>query len=128
MLEIGCSYTVEGVVSEALTAKAMGSGELPVLATPAVIAGLEEAAWKSVADALEEGTGTVGTYMAFSHDAATPLGMKFRCESTLVSIDGRALEFHVEAFDEAGKIGSGTHRRFIISNDRFLEKTNRKGA
>ena len=74
MLTVGIKGTLERTVTEEVTAKAMGSGELPVFATPAVVALAEECAWKSVAGGLEEGQGTVGTRMELSHLAATPLG------------------------------------------------------
>ena len=99
-----------------------GSGELPVYATPAMIALVEETAWRSVAQELEPGQGTVGTKLDFAHLAATPVGRKVRCETTLTGIDRRRLVFSAEVFDEAGKIGEGTHERFIVDNERFLAK------
>ena len=104
----------------------MGSGDLPVFATPCMIALMEEAAQSSVAPYLEEGQSTVGTKMCVSHDAATPLGMKVWAESRLTGIDGRRLVFEVKAFDACGPIGQGTHERFIIKRQRFLEKTEAK--
>ena len=124
MLEIGIKGTGEAVVREALTAKAMGSGELPVYATPAMAALVEETAWRSVAPALEPGQGTVGTKLEISHLAATPVGGKVRCETILTEIDRRRLVFSAEVFDESGKIGEGTHDRFIVDNERFLAKAN----
>ena len=122
MLEIGIKGSGEAMVTEALTAKAMGSGELPVYATPAMAALIEETAWKSVAPALEPGQGTVGTKLDISHLAATPLGRKVRCETELIEIDRRRLVFSAAVYDEAGKIGEGTHERFIVDNERFLAK------
>ena len=122
MLEIGIRGSGEAVVTEALTARSMGSGELPVYATPAMIALVEETAWRSVAQELEPGQGTVGTKLDFAHLAATPVGRKVRCETTLTGIDRRRLVFSAEVFDEAGKIGEGTHERFIVDNERFLAK------
>ena len=122
MLQIGIKGSGETVVTEALTAKAMGSGELRVYATPAMVALVEETAWKSVAPALEAGQGTVGTKLDLAHLAATPLGRKVRCETELVEIDRRRLVFSAEVWDEAGKIGEGTHERFIVDNERFLAK------
>ncbi|MDD6038009.1 MAG: thioesterase family protein [bacterium] len=126
MLEIGIKGTHTTIVSEKNTAKTMGSGTLDVFATPALIALMEECAWRSVADELEEGCGTVGTMLEVKHTAATPVGMKVVCESKLVQVDGRRLVFEVEAHDEAGMIGSGRHERFIVYNDRFQEKANQK--
>ena len=122
MLQVGIRGSGEAVVTEALTAKAMGSGELPVYATPAMVTLVEETAWKSVAPALEPGQGTVGTKLDLAHLAATPLGRKVRCETELIGIDRRRLTFSAVIYDEAGKIGEGTHERFIVDNERFLAK------
>ena len=122
MLQVGIRGSGEAVVTEALTAKAMGSGELPVYATPAMVTLVEETAWKSVAPALEPGQGTVGTKLDLAHLAATPLGRKVRCETELIGIDRRRLTFSAAVYDEAGKIGEGTHERFIVDNERFLAK------
>lgn len=126
MLKEGIKGVTEFIAEEEGSAKAMGSGALAVLATPKMIAMLEKAAWESVQPFLEEGCGSVGTLMNVSHDAATPLGMKVRCESELIRVEGKKLTFRVEAFDEKGRIGGGTHERFIINNARFQEKTDRK--
>ena len=127
-MDTGIKNRLEIVVTEDRTAKAMGSGELPVFATPAMIALVEETCWKSVADELESGQGTVGTMLDVRHVSATPVGMKVWCESELVGIDGRKLTFSVKVFDEAGLVGEGTHERFIIDNKRFLEKAAAKTA
>ncbi|MGN0659954.1 MAG: thioesterase family protein [Emergencia sp.] len=126
MLEAGIRGNQEVRVSEANSAKTMGSGTLDVFATPAMIALMEETAWRSVAEHLEEGEGTVGTKLDVSHVAATPLGMTVRCESELTEADGRRLVFKVAAYDEAGLIGEGTHERFIIRNEKFQAKANGK--
>ena len=126
MLTIGIKGTLERTVTEELTAEAMGSGQLPVFATPAVVALAEETAWKSVAPGLEEGQGTVGTLMELSHIAATPLGMKVRCESELVEIDRRKLVFLVKIYDEKEKVAEGRHERFIVDNAKFLSKAESK--
>jgi len=76
---------------------------------------------------LEEGQTTVGTAVDIRHTAATPLGMQVTCNSLLVSAEGRMLVFEVIAEDEAGEIGRGRHERFIITADRFMEKTNNRG-
>ena len=125
-METGIKGQVVFTVDENGSAKTMGSGALDVLATPKMIAMLEKAAWESVQPFLEEGSGTVGTLMNVTHDAATPLGMQVRCCSELTAVDGKKLTFSVEAFDERGRIGGGTHERFIINNERFQNKTNAK--
>ena len=128
MLTTGIKGTLERTVTEELTAQAMGSGELPVFATPAVVALAEECAWKSVAGELEQGQGTVGTRMELSHLAATPLGMTVRCETELIEVDRRRLVFAVEVFDEKEKVAEGRHERFIVDNAKFLGKAEGKLA
>lgn len=113
-------------VTEEMTAKRLGSGELPVLATPMMIALMENTAYKSVADCLEEGQGTVGTRISVSHISATPVGMEISLESELIEIDRKRLVFKVRAHDTAGCIGEGEHERFIIDEQKFLEKTKAK--
>lgn len=126
MLQTGIKGEVKEIVSEKNSAAAMKSGELNVYATPSMIALMEQAAYKSVAGELEEGMGTVGTLMNVSHISATPLGMEVTARTELIEIDRKRLVFHVEAFDERGKIGEGTHERFIIDNRKFQEKTDNK--
>ncbi len=106
----------------------MGSGTLEVFATPAMVALMEAAAYRSVAEALEPGTGTgtVGTLMNIQHVSATPVGMRVTAESELVEIDGRRLVFTVKALDEAGVIGTGTHERFIVADEKFMAKAEKK--
>ena len=125
-MEAGITGTQTITVTEDKTAQAMGSGTLPVFATPAMIALMENTAYKSVADELEEGAGTVGTLMNVKHVAASPVGMKITCETELTKVDGRALTFSVKAFDEAGLIGEGEHERFIVYNEKFQAKADAK--
>lgn len=127
MLTVGIKGKQEVMVSEANSAKTMGSGTLDVFATPSMIALMELTAWTSVAEYLDEGRGTVGTLLNVTHDAPTPLGMKVWCESELVEADGRRLVFEVAAYDEKGKIGGGRHERFVIQNEKFQAKANKKG-
>lgn len=122
MLEAGIKGKKEIVVTEENTAKAMGSGTLDVFATPAMTALMEETAWKSVQNELEEGSGTVGTALNVRHVSATPVGMNVTCETELTKVDGRALTFSVKAYDEAGLIGEGEHERFIVFNEKFQAK------
>ncbi len=125
-MEAGITGTQTITVTEDKTAQAMGSGTLLVFATPAMIALMENTAYKSVADELEEGAGTVGTLMNVKHVAATPVGMEVTCETKLVEVDRKRLVFEVKAYDAAGVIGEGTHERFIIDNERFLAKAEAK--
>ena len=128
MLEAGIKGRQEVMVDEGKCASAVGSGLLKVFATPAMIALMEKTAWMSVAPELGEGEGTVGTLLNVTHDAPTPIGMKVWCESTLEDVDGRRLVFSVEAFDEKGRIGGGRHERFIVGNEKFQAKADRKNA
>ena len=128
MLETGIQGRAETVVNDTNTAAAVGSGNLDVFATPFMIALMEEASQRSVAPYLTEGESTVGTKISVSHDAATPLGMKVRAESRLIENDGRRLVFEVRAWDECGPVGQGSHERFIIRRQRFLEKVEAKKA
>ena len=126
MLETGIKGTRTVTVNESNTAKVMGSGTLDVFATPALIALMEETCWRSVANELEEGSGTVGTLLEIKHTAPTPVGMKVTCESTLTEVDGRRLVFEVTASDAKGVVGEGKHERFIIQNEKFRMKANAK--
>lgn len=104
------------------TAAYVGAGGVEVFGTPMMIALMENAAWRAVADGLEEGYVTVGTLVNVRHLAATPLGQQVRATAELVEIDKRRLVFKVEAYDERQKIGEGFHERFIVHLDRFLKK------
>ena len=126
MLETGIKGTKTVTVNEANTAKTMGSGTLDVFATPALIALMEETCWRSVADQLEDGCGTVGTLLEIRHTAPTPIGMDVTCESEVVEVDGRRLVFTVQAHDAKGLVGEGRHERFVIQNEKFQAKANAK--
>ena len=122
MLKTGLKNSVEITVTETLSAKSMGSGSLSVLATPALIAGMENVCMNCVQPFLEEGFTTVGTKVNVSHIAATGLGdtVTYVCE--LTETDRRRLVFTVSAFDSKGKVGEGTHERFIVDAQRFMSK------
>lgn len=122
MLELHIKGTAALEVTDKVTAAAVGSGMLPVFATPSMIALIEKAAAESVAPQLEAGMTTVGTRLDVAHTAATPVGMTVRAVTELTEIDGRRLIFTVRAFDELGEIGSGTHERFIVNAEKFLAK------
>lgn len=126
MMQTGITGKQTITVTEDKTAAAMGSGTLLVFATPAMIALMENTAYKSVADALEEGQGTVGTRMDVRHVAATPAGMDVTCETKLIEVDRKRLVFEVKAYDVTGVIGEGTHERFIIENEKFMAKAEAK--
>ncbi|MDR1986263.1 MAG: thioesterase family protein [Treponema sp.] len=114
------------LVTEQLSAHAWGSGGIPVYSTPGMVALMEGACVNAVDPALPEGFSTVGTELAVTHIAATPLGMQVRATGVLLEVQERKLRFQVEAFDQSGKIGEGTHSRCIIENERFLKKAQAK--
>ena len=125
-MERGIKGHIEVTVDEKNIASSLGSGEVDVFATPCLIGIMEEASQSSVKPFLDEGMVTVGTKLDVSHDAATPIGMKVWAESELIEIDGRRLVFTVKAYDECGMVAQGTHERFIVKLDRFMEKANAK--
>ena len=119
---IGLKGRAETTVVHENTAAAVGSGLLPVFATPMMVALMENAAVNALEGHLADGEGSVGTRLDISHDAATPVGMKVWAEAELTAVDGRALTFAVTAYDDGGVIGKGVHGRFLIDNARFLAK------
>ena len=121
-MEAGLKYQSRVVVAEGNTAQALGSGDMAVFATPAMIALMENAAMNAVAGALPEGSTTVGTMMKSSHIKASKLGAEITAEAELVAVEGRRLIFTVKAWDEQGTIGEGEHERFIVDRERFLSK------
>ena len=127
-IEIGTKGRSETVVTEQNTANAIGSGLVPVFATPYMIALMENAAANSLLPFLAEDEGSVGTRLNVSHDSATPIGMKVWAEAEVVAVEGKKITFSVSAFDEAGPIGGGTHERFLIKPEKFLAKTQAKGT
>lgn len=125
-ISVGLKGRCETLVVQENTAAAVGSGLLPVFATPMMMGLMENAAVNAVSEHLAEGEGTVGTHLDVSHDSATPIGMKVWAEAELTAVDGRSLTFTVSAYDERGLIGKGIHQRFIIQNEKFMAKTLRK--
>ena len=126
MLEVGIKGQRETIVAKENTAAGIGSGSLEVFSTPIMILLMEESCFMSVADKLDEGFTTVGISVNVKHLSATPLGMKIVVKSELTKVDGRALTFKVEAYDEKGLIGEGIHERFIVNNEKFQTKTDGK--
>ena len=128
MLRPGIAFEQTFSVTEDLTALVVGSGTLDVLATPVMIARMEEAAWRAVAPELPEDSGTVGTHMDVKHVSPTPVGMTVTCRAELTEVDGRRLVFRVTAQDAAGPIGEGVHERAVIQNERLVSKAQKKLA
>jgi len=122
-ITVGMKGEVPTTVEREDTASVVGSGSLLVYATPCMVALMEGAACEAIAAALPEDKTSVGTELNISHLSATPVGMDVRAEAEVTAVEGNMLTFAVTAFDEKGKIGEGTHKRAIISTQRFLEKT-----
>ena len=108
------------------TALFVGSGSLRVYATPAMAALMEGAACEALADFLPEGKTSVGTELNICHISATPVGLEVTAEATVTAVEGNTVSFSLIAKDEAGKIGEGTHKRVIVSEQKFLDKTYQK--
>lgn len=124
VLETGLTGEMTTTVVHENTAAYVGAGGVEVFATPMMIALMENASWRAVADHLDEGYVTVGILVNVRHLAATPLGQQVRATAKLIEIDSRRLVFLVEAYDEQKKIGEGRHERFIVNLDRFMKSNN----
>ena len=121
-MQIGKKYTSTMIVEEKHLACNVGSGDLPVFATPMMMALMENAAMLCVADELENGSSTVGGQIFSSHLKPTGLGKTVTATAELISAEGRKLKFKVSASDEGGLIGEGEHLRFIIDKEKFMSK------
>lgn len=121
-MQIGKKYTSTMIVEEKHLACYVGSGDLPVFATPMMMALMENAAMLCVADELENGSSTVGGQISSSHLKPTGLGKTVTATAELISAEGRKLKFKVSASDEGGLIGEGEHLRFIIDKEKFMSK------
>lgn len=119
-IKVGLKYKEEKVVTMNDTAKVFGSGAAEVFATPMMIGLMEAASMNAVKDYLPEGYSTVGTMVSIRHMAATKVGKRVWAEAELVKIDRKRLTFKVEAYDEDKKIGEGSHERFIIDEEKFM--------
>ncbi len=105
------------------TALEVGSGSLLVYATPCMVALMEGAACEAIAAGLDETETSVGIELNVRHTAATPVGMEVRATAEVTEVDGKIITFTLKAFDESGEIGQGTHKRAVVSVQRFLDKT-----
>jgi predicted thioesterase len=121
-ITIGKSANVKTIVNKTNTAKAVGSGNLEVFATPMMIALMEQAACECVTKGLDFGQTTVGTEIAVSHTAASPIGTEIIATAVVENISERKIEFSVTANDGKKEIGSGKHTRVIVDEERFLSK------
>lgn len=122
MLEKGVSASCTTMVTAENTAAAMGSGDLPVFATPAMVALMEHAALEAVAAELPEGSTTVGAELNVTHLKPSGLGTEITATAILTAVEGRKLTFNVGARDAGGMIGEGTHVRYIVDRAKFLAK------
>ena len=125
-LQPGLTGTADLVVSDSHTARNMGSGRMPVFATPAMVALMEAAAQRAVDPILSDNQQTIGTHLDIRHDGATPIGMRVEARATLAAINGRLLTFHLTVRDEREMIGEGTHQRAITNTASFERLLRRK--
>lgn len=122
MIQEGLTHTSQLTVTEAVTATTMGSGDLPVLATPAMMALMENAAMLAVAPHLPEGSTTVGGHISASHIKPTPVGETVTATATVTKVDGKKIEFEVKAHWGDILLGEGTHLRFIVDREKFMSR------
>lgn len=121
-MPIGERHEVKITVTKELTAASMKSGALEVFSTPYMVALMEQAASELCDKYTPDGISTVGIALNIQHMAATSVGKEVRAVATLTAFDGRRASFDVEAYDNAGLIGKGTHERFTVKVDKFIEK------
>ncbi|OOM10655.1 thioesterase family protein [Clostridium saccharobutylicum] len=122
-LKEGTSIIKESKVTENETAIKMGSGDLEVYATPAMIAFMENVAKSLVIEQIPQHYTTVGIEMNVQHIKSSPVGANIKCKATLTKVDRKKLFFDVEASDDKGTIGKGTHIRYIVNSEDFMENT-----
>lgn len=125
-ITIGTKGTATTMVDATKLAVTVKSGSLPVFATPMMVALMEQAACDALSSFLDEGETTVGTSVSILHVSATPSGVKVSAEAEVTAVSGREIVFRVTAHDRSGLIGEGTHKRFVVNAEPFLEKTNAK--
>ena len=122
MLEVGLKHSTIMRVMEGNTAEFIGSGDMAVLATPVMVALMENAAMLAVATKLDEGDTTVGSAISTSHLKPSKVGAHILAEAELTAIEGRKLTFKVRAYDGETLIGEGDHVRFVVNREKFLAK------
>ena len=120
MLTEGIQHTSTVTVTEQNTALALGSGNLPVFATPALVALMENAAMQTVASLLPEGSTTVGGFIETSHLAPSAIGKTIQATATLTEVKGKKLSFNIEAFEGEKLVGKAAHIRFIVDREKFM--------
>lgn len=122
MLEKGLKHSTVMRVTEGNTADYIGSGDMAVLATPAMVALMENAAMLAVALKLDDGETTVGSMISTSHLKPSKIGATILANAELTEVDGRKLTFKVSAYDGDTLIGEGEHVRYIVNREKFLSK------
>lgn len=122
-IEVGMKAEVTNLVERADTALEVGSGSLLVYATPCMVALMEGAACEAIEDGLGENETTVGIELNIKHLSATPVGLEVRAEAEVTAVEGKIISFELKAYDEAGLIGEGTHKRCLVNEPKFLERT-----
>lgn len=122
-ISVGMKGVASTLVEREDTAGEVGSGSLLVYATPCMVALMEGAACEALRNALPEDKTSVGIELSISHISATPVGMEVRAEAEVTAVEGSSITFQVTAFDETGKIGEGTHKRAVITTQKFLDRT-----
>src|SRR3954468_6060623 len=125
-LQDGLVGSAELLVGEEHTAPRVGSGRVRVLATPVMINLMEAAALDALDRLLPVGHQSLGTHLNVGHYAATPIGMRLRATAVVTRIEGRTIEFRVEAFDDKERVGDGTHTRVVVNVERFDQRVQRK--
>ncbi|HEY5557891.1 thioesterase family protein [Acetobacterium sp.] len=121
-IKVGTIYEKQFKVTQEDTALAMGSGGEKVLATPRLVAWMENTAFEGLEKAIDQGKTTVGTEIQIKHLAASPIGMKVTIKGTVISQEKRSVTIELEAWDNIEKIGEAIHQRFIVDRSRFIEK------
>ena len=122
MIETGLKHTSALTVTDAVTAIAVGSGDMPVLATPMMMALMENAAMLAVADELPDGCTTVGGHIESSHLRPTKVGDTVRAVAEVIKVDGKQITFHVTAFCGEDLIGGGIHIRYVVDKEKFMSR------
>ena len=122
MIEIGLKHTSELVVTDEVTAIAVGSGNMPVLATPMMMALMENAAMLAVEEELPDGCTTVGGYIESSHLKPSKIGDIVKAIAEVTKVDGKKIEFKVAAYSGDTLLGEGTHLRFVVNREKFMSK------
>ena len=121
-ITVGMRGEVSTLVEREDTAREVGSGDLLVYATPCMVALMEGAACEAIAESLTDTQTTVGTALNIEHLSATPVGLEVRAVAEVTAVEGKVITFAVTAFDEAGEIGKGTHKRVLVNSQKFLDK------